>query len=85
MDPIQLGVNNTKTIMQIRELAIKMRLHLIKALELASCPGIGHPYVSGARAASIENKDQNIQVQASNTVLAAGEVEEEAFAELDTP
>jgi hypothetical protein len=71
--------------MQIKELAIEMRLHLIKALELASCPGIGHPYVSGADAASVENQDQNIQVQAANTVLAAREVEEEAFTELDMP
>jgi hypothetical protein len=39
--------------------------------------------VSGARATFIENKDQNIQEQAASTVLAAVEVEVEAFAELD--
>jgi hypothetical protein len=39
--------------------------------------------VSGARAAFVENKDQNIQVQAASTALAAEEVEEEAFAELN--
>jgi hypothetical protein len=39
--------------------------------------------VSGARAAFVENKDQNIQVQVVSTVLAAEEVEEKVFAELD--
>jgi hypothetical protein len=31
MDPIQLGVNSRKSIVQSRVLAIKMRLHMIKA------------------------------------------------------
>jgi hypothetical protein len=52
---------------------------------VTSCPRIVHPYVSRAHAASAENKDQNIQVQATSTVLAAKEVEEEAFAEPDAP
>jgi hypothetical protein len=50
---------------------------------MTSCHVIVHLYVSRAHAASSENKDQNIQVQATSTVLAAEEVEEEAFAELD--
>jgi hypothetical protein len=41
--------------------------------------------VSGAHATSAENKDQNIQVQAVSTVLAAEEVEKEAFSKLDAP
>jgi hypothetical protein len=52
---------------------------------VTSCPRIGHPYVSRACAAFVENKDQNIQVQAASIVLAVEKVEEEAFAELDAP
>jgi hypothetical protein len=32
MNSIQLRVNNRKSIMQIRELAIEVRLHVIKAV-----------------------------------------------------
>jgi hypothetical protein len=47
--------------MQIREFTIKGRLHVIKAvIDVTSCPEIDCPYVSGARATFIENKDQNI-------------------------
>jgi hypothetical protein len=52
---------------------------------VTSCPELDHPYVSRARATFVENTDQNIQVQAASIVLAAEEVEEEAFAELDAP
>ena len=48
---------------------------------MTSCPEIDHPYESGVRDAFVENKDQNIQVQATSTVLAVVEVE--AFAERD--
>jgi hypothetical protein len=48
---------------------------------VTSCPEIDHPYVSGARATFVENKDQNIQVQAAGIVLAA--MEGKTFAELD--
>jgi hypothetical protein len=52
---------------------------------VTSCPGIDHPYVSGARAVFVENKDQNIQVRVASAVLAIEEMEEEALAELDAP
>jgi hypothetical protein len=35
--------------------------------------------VSGTHVAFVENKDQNIQVQAASIVLAVKEVEEKAF------
>jgi hypothetical protein len=44
-----------------------------------------HQYESGALGAFVENMDQNRQVQAVSTILAAVEVEVVAFAEWDAP
>jgi hypothetical protein len=50
---------------------------------MTSCPETDHLYESGAIDAFVENKDQNIQVQAASIVLVAVEVEVVAFVERD--